>query len=108
MKTRSLSIACIAALLSLGACGGTDEPGEFENEFEASEEVVGDPEVGTTEQGISGITSRADYVASVATNPGSWGNWTATRFCPAGSFATKYRMRVQSTRGTGDDSALNA
>jgi pimeloyl-ACP methyl ester carboxylesterase len=57
---------------------------------------------------LSGDTSRADHVSSVSVSEGIWGGWSATRFCPAGTYAVGYDMRVEGGQGSGDDTALNA
>ena len=61
------------------------------------------------EQNLGGGTTRSGVVKTIETNPGSWGSWQTMRYCPEGSFAVGYRMRVEPARGTDiDDSALNA
>jgi hypothetical protein len=73
----------------------------MEGEIEAPAEVV--------EQNLAGATSRSGVQSVIETNPGSWGSWQAMRYCPEGSFAVGYRMRVEPARGSDiDDSALNA
>jgi hypothetical protein len=41
-------------------------------------------------------------------NGGSWGGWTLPVYCPPGSWAAGYTMRVEPPQGSGDDTALNA
>ncbi|MBV6622418.1 MAG: hypothetical protein KI793_05590 [Rivularia sp. (in: Bacteria)] len=39
---------------------------------------------------------------------GSWGSWSRPVYCPSGSYAAGYTMRVEPSIGRGDDTALNA
>jgi hypothetical protein len=61
----------------------------------------------------SGLTARADALKPdgtqryVETNPGSWGSWTAPRYCPLGAFAVGYKMRAE-PQTAGDKTAVNA
>ena len=41
-------------------------------------------------------------------NGGQWGSWTKPVYCPPGSWAAGYTMRVEPERGEGDDTGLNA
>jgi hypothetical protein len=41
-------------------------------------------------------------------NGGAWGEWTRPVYCPSGSWATGYAMKVESSLGSGDDTALNS
>jgi hypothetical protein len=41
-------------------------------------------------------------------NGGSWGGWTLPVYCPPGTWAAGYTMRVEPPQGKGDDTALNA
>jgi pimeloyl-ACP methyl ester carboxylesterase len=61
-----------------------------------------------TSSALSGDTTRSDFVRSVSVSEGIWGSWSATRYCPAGTFAVGYDMRVEGGQGSGDDTALNA
>jgi hypothetical protein len=50
---------------------------------------------------------RADRLDDVTVGTGLYGNWTAWKMCPKGTFASGYRMRVETPQGKGDDTALN-
>lgn len=55
----------------------------------------------------SSAHARTDVVHTVKTN-GSWGTWGAWQYCPKGSFASGYSMKVEASRGPdGDDTAVN-
>ncbi|MDB9437279.1 hypothetical protein PN450_10830 [Dolichospermum lemmermannii CS-548] len=41
-------------------------------------------------------------------NGGQWGSWTKPVYCPPGSWAAGYTMRVEPDQGRGDDTGLNA
>ena len=41
-------------------------------------------------------------------NGGPWGDWSRAVYCPSGSWATGYAMRVEPKQGIDDDTALNA
>lgn len=63
-------------------------------------------EVALAQQG-----SRPDVAHdAVASNGGQWGSWTRAVYCPTGSYASGYTMRVEPSLGGGnnDDTALNA
>lgn len=66
------------------------------------------PDVAVSEAALVGSSSRSDVVKTIDLNTGLWGDWTSTRYCPAGSYAVGYRMRVEQGQGSGDDTALNA
>ncbi|MEG3922417.1 hypothetical protein QUA07_25365 [Microcoleus sp. T3_A4] len=51
---------------------------------------------------------RNDVTESLTTGAGRWGEWSDIVFCPSGSYAGGYDMRVESPKGGGDDTALNA
>ena len=38
----------------------------------------------------------------------SWGSWGLAEWCPHGTFAHEFDLKVESKQGWGDDSALNA
>ena len=38
----------------------------------------------------------------------SWGSWGHTEWCPHGTFANKFDLKIESDQGSGDDTALNA
>jgi len=58
---------------------------------------------------ISQQAFRNDQVnAAEAQNGGAWGNWTRPVYCPSGSWAAGYTMRIEPQQGRGDDTALNA
>ncbi len=46
--------------------------------------------------------------SAVSGNGGNWGGWTTATYCPPGSWASGYAMRVEPSVGSGDDTALNA
>ncbi|MEO8213173.1 MAG: hypothetical protein ABI560_08270, partial [Myxococcales bacterium] len=95
-----VAAGAVALVLAQAGCvapvGGT---GALEGEVPEAVETV--------QSTITGATTRADFVKTIELNPGSWGAWTTTRYCPAGSFATGYSMRVETT-GHDDDTTLNA
>lgn len=39
---------------------------------------------------------------------GTWGDWTAPEFCPAGSYVCGLRQRIEPWLDDGDDTAMNA
>jgi Vitelline membrane outer layer protein I (VOMI). len=43
-----------------------------------------------------------------APNATPWGSWTRAVYCPPGSWAAGYTMKVEPNQGRGDDTALNA
>ncbi|VXD25875.1 conserved exported hypothetical protein [Planktothrix serta PCC 8927] len=52
---------------------------------------------------------RNDQVGMLeAPNATPWGSWTRAVYCPPGSWAAGYTMRVEPNQGTGDDTSLNA
>lgn len=52
---------------------------------------------------------RNDQVGMLeAPNATPWGSWTRAVYCPPGSWAAGYTMRVEPPQGSGDDTALNA
>lgn len=61
---------------------------------------------------LSQVSNRSDVVSSfTSNNGGQWGQWTNRPvFCPPGSYAAGYTMRVEPPQGAGnnDDTALNA
>jgi len=50
---------------------------------------------------------RSDYVSELNLHDGWYGEWY-TQWCAAGTYATHYKQRVESSQGGGDDTALNA
>ncbi|KAK3606745.1 hypothetical protein CHS0354_036542 [Potamilus streckersoni] len=42
------------------------------------------------------------------TNGAYWGYWQSPEFCPSGSFADGYSMKIEPIQYNGDDTALNA
>jgi pimeloyl-ACP methyl ester carboxylesterase len=106
-------MASILTLGSAAAFSGCLESSTVGDETVIEDQTTAeiDDESSTTavaEAPLSGDTSRSDYVKSVALNQGLWGSWQTTRYCPAGSRAVGYRMRVEQGQGDGDDTALNA
>ena len=58
---------------------------------------------------VFGQSFRNDIVnVKVSGNGGIWGNWTRPAYCPPGSWAAGYTMRVEPSVGSRDDTALNA
>lgn len=53
-------------------------------------------------------TPRADVTADLAPADGSWGTWRKTVYCPPGEYAVSYKMRVEGSQGSGDDTSLNS
>jgi len=51
---------------------------------------------------------RTDLTTTVRPGEGSWGSWQPRAFCRPGTWAVGYRMRVESSQGGGDDTALNS
>ena len=51
---------------------------------------------------------RADHVVTVTPASGYCGDWKPSVFCDPGAYAIGYRMRVESSQGNGDDTALNS
>ncbi|XP_017538196.1 vitelline membrane outer layer protein 1-like [Pygocentrus nattereri] len=45
-------------------------------------------------------------VVSVTSGVGSWGKWTARKWCPSGMLMS-FRLRVEGPQGDGDDTAAN-
>ena len=37
----------------------------------------------------------------------SWGSWGLTEWCPHGTFANKFDLKIESNQGRDDDTALN-
>ena len=97
MSRNHASITALAVAFAQLGCG---VPGDLAGELPAGVEVAQDP--------IVGATSRADRVSTIQLNPGSWGTWSAARYCPPGAFAVGYRMRVEKGQGNRDDTTLNA
>jgi hypothetical protein len=55
------------------------------------------------------VFSRDDKTLSqTAPNATPWGGWSERVYCPQGSYVGGYRMRVEPSRGSKDDTALNA
>lgn len=52
------------------------------------------------------LHARSDVVDSVKLD-GNWGDWGGWQYCPAGSFAAGYSMKVEGRQGDGDDTAVN-
>jgi hypothetical protein len=53
------------------------------------------------------VYARDDVLATIG-YPGIWGSWGDWQYCPQGSFAAGYTMRVEpSLGGDGDDTAVN-
>jgi hypothetical protein len=55
-----------------------------------------------------GNRKRADWVTRVMIAPGNFGGWSPVAFCPDRTWASGYKMRIESSQGRGDDTALNA
>jgi hypothetical protein len=53
------------------------------------------------------VYARDDVIATIGYS-GIWGNWGDWQYCPKGSFAAGYTMRVEHSLGSeGDDTAVN-
>ncbi|MDJ0556384.1 MAG: hypothetical protein QNJ68_18485 [Microcoleaceae cyanobacterium MO_207.B10] len=58
---------------------------------------------------VFGQSFRNDIVnVKESGNGAPWGTWTRPAYCPPGSWAAGYTMRVEPGQGRGDDTALNA
>ncbi|XP_060556068.1 vitelline membrane outer layer protein 1-like [Ruditapes philippinarum] len=58
---------------------------------------------------ISGVTTNRTVVKELTVgNGGNYGYWTDPEFCPRGSFASGYNMKIEDNQFAGDDTALNA
>jgi hypothetical protein len=55
-----------------------------------------------------GNAYRSDFATTATVYAGNWGSWSAYKYCPAGSYAIGYKMRVEGRQGSGDDTGLNA
>ncbi len=97
-----MSLVAIGVALAQAGCGA--EVGEI---GAPEAQPAGDAIDTVRSAVIVGATSRSDLVKTIELNPGSWGSWSAYRYCPTGSFAVGYRMRVETT-GHDDDTTLNA
>ncbi|HEY8947046.1 MAG TPA: hypothetical protein VIM73_22535, partial [Polyangiaceae bacterium] len=102
--------ACAMGLL-LGGCavesgGGDPESGGLElgapGDFRSGS-VEGDA---TTQKMCTVV--REDVYTTVTIGTGSYGSWNCWDYCSAGSFAYGVQLRSESSRGSGDDTALNA
>ncbi|XP_016423553.1 vitelline membrane outer layer protein 1-like isoform X2 [Sinocyclocheilus rhinocerous] len=47
-----------------------------------------------------------EHDSFIQSEVGSWGQWTKIKWCPSG-FLTAFQLRVESSRGIGDDTAAN-
>jgi hypothetical protein len=98
-------VVMILAASGLVGCG-VPEDGEL---AESQEQVVEEAyieEVGSVSQGLA--TWRADQVAEITPSTGNWGDWRQKIYCSPGMYAIGYKMRVESSQGLGDDTALNS
>ena len=62
------------------------------------------------ESGATFISQRSDVVGGVVlqTNNGTpWGKWGQARFCPEGTFATGFALKVEKYQSEDDDTAVN-
>ncbi|XP_045174535.2 vitelline membrane outer layer protein 1-like [Mercenaria mercenaria] len=58
---------------------------------------------------IEGLnTTRTVTKKLMVTNGGQYGLWTDPEFCPMGTFASGYNMKIESNHLFGDDTTLNA
>lgn len=58
---------------------------------------------------VVGQSIRNDQVDTLDSGiGGQWGDWTRTVYCPPGTWASGYTMRVEPEQGRGDDTSLNA
>jgi hypothetical protein len=94
-KTISRFTALMLCTGALVGCGGVEQEVEQEQQT-----------LSTVEQGVR--TMRADHVVTVTPASGYWGDWKPSVFCEPGAYAIGYRMRVESSQGNGDDTALNS
>jgi len=93
-KTISRFTALMLCTGALVGCGGVEQEVEQEQQT-----------LSTVEQAT---LWRADQVATVTAAEGAWGEWKQSFYCKPGSYAIGYRMRVESSQGNGDDTALNS
>lgn len=94
---------CVA-LFGFIACENMEE-GDFK-EDESGE--MNDLEIDVVQKSLlDDPYDRADYMGKIELHPGFWGEWY-TEMCPEGTFATHYKLRVETQQGKGDDTALNA
>ncbi|XP_056113732.1 vitelline membrane outer layer protein 1-like [Rhinichthys klamathensis goyatoka] len=49
----------------------------------------------------------ADEYTAITSDVGGWGEWTDKKSCPVGFF-TAFQLKVESPRGSGDDTAANS
>lgn len=106
-------MSLVAAAMMAGCAEGSANPEENLVEADATsaapqEAQASEEAPATVQQGLSGDSSRSDFVKSQQLNSGLWGSWTSTRYCPPNTRVVGYRMRVEGGQGSGDDTALNA
>ncbi|XP_045182926.2 vitelline membrane outer layer protein 1-like [Mercenaria mercenaria] len=53
-------------------------------------------------------TTRTVVKELTVSNGGNYGFWTPEQFCPEGTFALGYNMKIEGNQFAGDDTALNA
>jgi hypothetical protein len=59
-------------------------------------------------QKFYGKPKRSGWVARRTVSNGYWGSWSSVDYCPSSSWASSYRLRIESDQGDGDDTSLNA
>ncbi|MEN8218926.1 MAG: hypothetical protein ABFS56_21650 [Pseudomonadota bacterium] len=52
------------------------------------------------------VFARGDVLSTIG-YAGIWGNWGGWQYCPPGTFAAGYAMKVEHSIGKGDDTAVN-
>jgi len=58
---------------------------------------------------ISSKTIKRPYIAAIEpSHETSWGSWGSDEFCPEGSYANGFSLKVEEDIENGDDTALNA
>ncbi|XP_030645794.1 vitelline membrane outer layer protein 1 [Chanos chanos] len=56
---------------------------------------------------VKSATGREYYSVLTVDNGQSWGSWGSQAFCPAGSYATGFSLKVEYYQEGGDDTAVN-